>query len=332
MPTSAPIDTHHDPVPLPTVRRKKANSITISYAGPSTRGRDEPKCSLCDTEPAILSISRESETSQPKLRLQTPPRRGGSLRRRFVIGGRSSPQRGPTTLQQENQCALDRMDAHRRLHSAECGQLLPRPRRHTTEIVDPLEDGFLSNVDSSPLRTLTWPKRDASIRLSQKLPRKVEQHKSPPAVSQRASIESQLRSTAPPSAWSSRTQQLVKEKLGQNRLPEADTMSTLPSITSSTTLSTVTVPLEMVSITNKQTRRVNEGFEVLPAGTFDTGPTIKILGPWPATVADRPSVMKKPNKLRKRSRAGSTSSASSFGSQKSEDPRSENIRLRQSVC
>ena len=254
------------------------------------------------------------------------------MRRRFVIGGRSSPHRRQTTVQQENQSAIDRMDAHRRLHSAECGQLLPRPRRHTTEINDALEDEYTSDADSSPLRTLTWPKRDNSVRLSQKLPRKAEQHESPQAVPQTASIETQVHSTAPPSAWTSRTQELMKSMLGENRLPEADSMSTVPSMTSSTTLSTVTSPIEMVSITNKQTCRINDGFEVLPAGTLDRDPAFKILGLWPATIADRPSVIRKPIKLRKRSRSGSTSSASSFGSLKPENPRSENIKLRQSVC
>ena len=314
------------------MKRKKANSITISYAGPSTSIKAEYRCALCETDPDNLLMSEESEKSRPKLRLQTPPRRARSLRRRFVIGGGSSPHNAHTSLQQENQSAIDRMNAHRRLHSAECGQLLPRPRRHTTEISDSTEKGSASDEDASPLRNLSWPKRDNSVRLSQKLPQKAEKHMSPPVVSQKASVETPQLSSAPPSAWTSRTGELMKGKLGENRLPEADTFSTLPSMTSSTTLSTVTAPIQMVSITNKQTRRINNGFELLPAGTFDRDPSFKVLSLWPATVADRPSAKRKPSKLQKRSRSDSISSGSSFGSQKSENPGSENIRVSQSVC
>ena len=276
-------------------------------------------------------MSGDSEASQHKLRLQTPPRRAGSLRRRFVIGGRSSPHTSETYLQDDNRSAIERMDAHRKLHSAECGQLLPRARRHTTEISDGVEDRAATYDKPEPPRIASWPTRTNSVRLGPKLPQKAERRVSPPAVSQRASIENHPPPNTCPSAWTNRTQDLVTEKLSENWPLHLSQSSTLPSMTSSTTLSTITGPIEPASIPSTRTRKINEGFEVLPAGIFEREPSFKILGLWPAPIADRTNAGKKPNKLQKRSRSGSASSTSSFGSQKTDEQKSENIRLRHSV-
>ena len=220
------------------------------------------------------------------------------------------------------------MDAHRKLHTAECGQLLPRGRRHTTEVVGNVEDRYTSDAESFPPRTLSWPSRQNPVRLSQKLPKKAERRTSPPAVPQRASFETQSLSKACPSAWTSRTHELLQEKLTENRSVQPDDVSTLPSMTSSTTLSTVIASAEPVSIPNTQTRKINSGFEVLPAGTHEKESPFKILGLWPGNAIIE---KKKHNKLQKRARSGSVSSLSSFGSGHSEERRFEQLRLRRTV-
>jgi hypothetical protein len=276
-----------------------------------------------------LPISSDSEVAQPRLRLQTPPKRTGSLRHKFVIGGRPNLQQTQAGLQEEDQSAIDRMNAHRKLHYAESGQLLPRARRHTTEIPGCREDTSADDESASPTRTLSWPATENSVRLSQKLPRKPEKRTSPPAIPHRASIEAKPPQKACPSAWTNKTQGLLNERLAANRSSKTDT--SLPSLYSSTTLSSTAPTRDVVSIPNSQIRKINEGFELLPAGTLEKEPEFRIMGLWPATIAGKPSKKEKPNKLQKRCRSGSASTTSS-SSRKAEDLNSEDFVLRHTVC
>jgi hypothetical protein len=293
------------------------------------KSREETRCPACDTDATGLGFSRDSEATQPRLLLHITRERAGSLRRKYTIGGRSSPQMILADSQDIQQSAIDRMDAHRRLHSAECGQLRPRARPNTTEMQASLEDRPVNQV-SHP-RATSWPTRENSVRLSQKLPKKPEQRTSPLAVPHRAAVESATSSKACPSAWTGRTQGLMKEKLSVNRVGQPDNLSTLPSMSSSTTLSTTSVLTEPLSFPNTQRRQVNNGFEVLPAGTLGKEPQVNTLGLWPATVADRPGAKKKRNKLQKRARSGSVSSISSSSSHTSKDRISLDFELRSAV-
>lgn len=324
-----------DPAPQPQSsmlhpRRKKANSLTISYTGNASRARDDT-CGFCKTDSSAVDFSGDFDAGLPKLRVQTSPQRNGSLRRRFVIGGRSDVRDPQLNRKEENRDLIDKMDAHRRLHSAECGQLIPRIRRHTTD-VDVASSDILGSEDSEyVLRTISWPPTDSSMRLGQTNLQKAERRVSPPAVPQHASIEAQPATKPCPSAWSSRTRQLMKEKLAENRLNSSIPNSTLPSMTSSSTLATKTAPTEDLSIPNTQARKVNEGFEVLPAGSLEKEPPVKIFGLRPTTLTAR-SDHKKPNKLRKRSRSVSTSSVSSCGSENAGDKYSRELEMRQTIC
>jgi hypothetical protein len=237
-----------------------------------------------------------------------------------------------------DQDTVDRLDAHRRLHSAESGQLVPRTRRHTTDINAASSVTLGSAKNESPSRTTSWPPAEPAMRLGQNNPQKAERRISPPAVPQHASIEVPPAAKPCPSAWSSRTHHLMKEKLADERsraMPGAfaTASSTIPSTASTSTLDTTTAPTENLSIPNTQARKVNDGFEVLPAGTLDKeSSTVKILGLWPATVGARPS-QRKPNKLRKRSRSrsGSVSSIGSYGSEKDEETNIRVLATRQTI-
>ena len=222
------------------------------------------------------------------------------------------------------------MNAHRKMHSAESGQLIPRNRRHTADIPDYIEKRSMDDDVSS--RILSWPHRDKSIKLSQKLPKKAERRMSPPAVPHRASIEIDPPSKVCPSAWTDRTQEFMNEKLAENRVPGAYVASTIASSGSSSTLSATTAPTEALSIPNTQTRKINDDFEVLPAGTLAKEPLVKSFGLWPPPFVEKFNTKKKQNKLKKRVRSDSVSSVSSTGSQPIVDARAEGLALRRSVC
>jgi hypothetical protein len=291
-------------------------------------------------ESSAPDLSRDPDEIIAKLRLQISPHRTGSLRRRFVIGGRNGVRDSDNKEKAVDQDTVDRLNAHRKLHSAESGQLMPRTRRHTTDINAPSSVTLGSAKNDSPSRTTSWPPTESAMRLGQNNPQKAERKISAPAVPQHASIEVPPAAKPCPSAWSSRTHQLMSEKLADERskpMPGAfvTSSSTIPSTASTSTLDTTTAPTENLSIPNTQTRKVNEGFEVLPAGTLDKeSSTFKILGLWPATVAARPN-QRKPNKLRKRSlsrsRSGSVSSISSYGSEKDEDTNVRVLETRQTI-
>jgi hypothetical protein len=75
----------------------------------------------------------------------------------------------------------------------------------------------------------------------------------------------------------------------------------------------------LVSIANTRSRKVNDGFEVLPAGTLEKEPKIKEFGTWHGS----PGSQKKPRKLQKRARSDSASQSSTASQRLS----SESFRL-----
>ncbi len=330
VPVSAPAAQIDERPSVPASRRKKANSITISYSGLSIPPKDDPSCCHCMTDSSGLPFSEDGSYVQTKLLLNTPPRRTGSLRRRFIIGGRSSGETIQDPLIEENRSAIDRMDAHRKLHSAECGQLIRRNRRHTSEMPDHTADSSSTEEDVA-LRTRSWPIRENSIRLGQRIPRKAEKQALPQAVPQHASIENKRLARPCPSAWTSRTHEIMKEKLAGDSEASGGAGTTLPSLDSNTTLSTITATSEPLSIPNTHTRKVNEDFEILPAGAFAPELSLKKLSRKPFTIAHPPNTQRKSRKLQKRVRSDSASSISSCDSSGADGRLSEDLGLRRTV-
>ncbi|KIX95650.1 uncharacterized protein Z520_08770 [Fonsecaea multimorphosa CBS 102226] len=268
--------------------------------------------------PAMTKDSLIPSPSKLQLRPITNLRSSGA--RKFVIGNRERKSQGlqrPESRSEPN--PLEGMEAHRRFHAAESGQLLPRNRRHTEMVLTPPFAPSLSDSedsDDSASRALSWPARNGSINLGKQFSRSVKRMEGPRPVPFRAFIESLPTTKAPPSAWTEKTQARVDAKI----LPSprtSDTGSntsrhTPSSSTSSMSVTTTTSPSDSISIVNTRSRKVNDGFEVLPAGTLEKGPKVKDFGARHEDVDMR----KKPNKLKKRSRSSSGSRRSSTESRR----------------
>ncbi len=213
---------------------------------------------------------------------------------------------------------LERMEAHRRFHAAESGQLIPRSRRHTDLVLTtPLAPSASDSddSDSSSSRALSWPSRSSNMNLGKQLSRQAKKMEGPRPVPFRAFVESLPNTKVPPSAWTDKTQARVDAKIPPPLPNTSDATSkgsthTPTSSTSSTSNTDPTSATESVSIANTRCRKINNGFELLPAGTLEKGPKVKEFG----TRTENTNDNKKPKKLRKRSRSSSASRRSSIES------------------
>jgi len=248
--------------------------------------------------------------------------------RKFVIGSRSkTPPRRQKGSAQSEVNPLERMEAHRRLHSAESGQLLPRDRRHsemaqTTTLAPFASDS--EDSDDSESRALSWPPRKGTMNLGKQLSRRVQRMEGPKPLPFRAFVESLPTSKPPPSAWTDKIQARLEAKVPSSKASNTTSnvsRHTPNSSTSSTTSATAPTssPSDLVSIANTRSRKVNDGFELLPAGTLEKGPRVKEFG----TCHDNMESHKKPKKLQKRSRSDSASRSST----ESYRPSSDRFRL-----
>jgi hypothetical protein len=245
--------------------------------------------------------------------------------RKFVIGNRAkySPRRQRGEVQSDVN-PLETMEAHRRLHSAESGQLLPRDRRHSdmtrTATLVPFSSDS-EDSDSSTSRAVSWPSRDSTMTLGKQLSRRVQKMEAPRRVPFRAFVESLPTSKPPPSAWTDRTQARMEAKIPSRSTTISKTSKHTPNSSMSSTSAT-SVPTSspaLASIANTRSRKVNNGFEILPAGTLEKGPKVKTFGSWHVNS----EAVKKPKKLQKRSRSDSASRSSS----ESWRPSSDSFRL-----
>lgn len=206
------------------------------------------------------------------------------------------------------------MNAHRRLHSAEQGQLIPRVRPHSEDNARvETEYCTCNDRDGSPARAISWPTND-NVRLSKRTKPKPAITVDPPVVQQTSAVDS-LPSPKPcPSAWTGRTQEMLEEQLTRN-VSMGESIVT-PSLCSDATVTTAVTADDPISIENKTSRKINQGFEILPAGSLQKEADLKVIEVWPAVipeVGDRT----RPKKLQKRHRSSSVSSRESRSSSES---------------
>lgn len=312
-----------------------AQSTLISglvFPGVSPPLRDSGICL-----PRYTGIRRPAQdklkTSPSKLVLRSTTNRPSSGGRRFVIGNRQRHTPGHHRDQvQSDVNPLEWMEAHRRFHAAESGQLIPRGRRHTDMVLTtPLAPSASDSEDSdsSSNRVLSWPPRTANMNLGRQLSHRVKRMECPQPVPFRAFVESLPTPKAPPSAWTEKTQAKIEAKTPtrtdmkvSNSSRASDTISktsthTRNSSTSSTSVTIPNSPTDLPSIPSTRYRKINDGFEILPAGSLEKEPRVKEFGTWHE---NSKTSKKKSKKLQKRARSDSESRRSSVESHRlSED-------------
>lgn len=228
--------------------------------------------------------------------LQTPCQVG---RRRIVIGGRAASQENsdkPLVAIVSN--SIERMQAHRRQLSAETGQLQRRVRRvlsASSKLAAAAAPPSDNSSDYTDPKTASLPSSKSE---SSATPLNIR----PDVVPLPSFVEGDSGLTrAPPTAWTQRTGDLVGEKLEEAK------SKTLPS--------TVSLTPANLSHLNENHRIVNEGFEVLPAGTLAKPAAVKEFGLRPdqsiKLVSDGDAKPVRKLQKRNRSRSGSRSRRSS---------------------
>ncbi|KPI43859.1 uncharacterized protein AB675_6441 [Cyphellophora attinorum] len=319
----APRPPHDEPAESPEAhpaRRKKTNSITINYSGPSSRARSaavgaeaEKQTLLTETSytTAPSQYSSSADGSTTKMRVRVSPKRDSGLRK-FVIGGRSHTVASKAVPPVDHTDVIRRMEAHRRLHSAESGQLTPRLRPKSEDNATVVTDYCACDEDSSSSGYRTKPKTVSQTSIQ----------------SRAGIIEGRAPTKLPPSAWTRRTRELLDESM-MRQVSVATTVDTAPSLCSDTTYSTAVPNIELGPIENKHARKVNDGFEILPAGTFSKEPEVNVLSVWPDVLIGTDDSHRKGKRLKKHKRATSNNSQASRSS--SESQRSGRFALMHAV-
>ncbi|KAL2399752.1 hypothetical protein ABEF93_000285 [Exophiala dermatitidis] len=318
-----------DPPPETSSLRKK-KTLVISYNRPYMRS--ESTSVVPGYTAAGYTATQASQDkfrrSSSKLHLRSITNRPVSGGRKFVIGGRHRSSPGYKRAETQSEAnPLERMEAHRKFHAAESGQLLPRDRRHTDLVLTtPLAPSLSDSDDDGSIssRALSWPSRIGDMNLRVQLSRKAQKVEGPRPVPFRAFVESLPPTKAPPSAWTDKTQArldaaIPSSSTGSDTNSKASMHTPKSSISSSVTTAPTSIA-DSVSIASIRTSKVNDGFEVLPAGTLARGPSVKEFGLWPENVR----APTKPKKLQKRSRSNSGSRRSSTESRRFSD---ESFRL-----
>ncbi|EXJ85904.1 hypothetical protein A1O1_06273 [Capronia coronata CBS 617.96] len=324
-----------DPPPGTSSMKQKRKTLIISYNGPYIRSESAGTVPGKVALPLIGYTAVDSATPQAKpgsspykMHLRSIASQPSSGSRRFVIGSRQMGSAGYRRAETKSDChPLERMEAHRKFHAAESGQLLPRDQRHTdliltSPLAPSLPDG--EDNDSLPARALSWPSRIEDMNLGKQQSRKALRLEGPRPVPFRAFVESLPSTKAPPSAWTQKTQAKLNANMstsskGSDTNSKTSTHTPKSSISSSVT-SASTSRTDSISIPSTRARKINDGFEVLPAGTLAKGPSVKEFGLWPENV----KAINKPNKLRKHSRSDAGSRRSSTESRRFSD---ESFRL-----
>lgn len=231
-------------------------------------------------------------------------------------------ERTPTTKK-----ALARMEAHRKFHAAESGQLQPRSRQsdersksssHKRSISDSNSTGEQENS-----RAVSWPITAGEVLIDVQAPQKVQTKTSPPVVPFRAFVEMhpppKTLPTTPPSAWTDKTQGLLDEKLEAVQIPKKKIVIKNDGNNGGETpkkqlyvVTNRTSPKQQPDRTSQlstQSRKVNSGFEVLPAGSLEKeeGTLTKEFGYLTQALREA-SNDSKPRKLQKRDRSKSRDS------------------------
>lgn len=211
------------------------------------------------------------------------------------------------------------MEAHRKFHAAESGQLQPRLRsldekslghKHSTS------DHTASDHEST--RAVSWPITSGEVLVDFTAPQKTKIKVSPLIVPFRAIVEthqpSKISVKVPPSAWTDRTQGMLEEKLESQGPKKRITIKNDRTDKDAKELFTVTnrnnaeVEQETASLLGTQVRRINKGFEVLPAGSLGRSELTKDFGYEKESIQETSHDTSRPRKLQKKSRSRSRES------------------------
>lgn len=215
------------------------------------------------------------------------------------------------------------MEAHRKFHAAESGQLQPRPRAVVEEKASRHKHSSSDSwvVEPEPNRAVSWPITPGEVLVDFNAPQKVQTMTSPHVVPFRAFVEMhpppKAPPKAPPSAWTDRTQGMLDEKLEAQIPKKRITIKNNYAGRNAGNLYTVVNEGEdkdedeNFTLLGTQLRRVNKGFEILPAGSLREASSIKDFG-YAAEPLRETSNASKPRKLQKRSRSKSTEGRTSL--------------------
>lgn len=226
-------------------------------------------------------------------------------------------ERTPTTRK-----ALDRMEAHRKFHAAESGQLQPRLRSLDEKSLGHKHTNSDYTVsDHETTRAVSWPITSGEVLVDFSAPQKIKTKTSPRVVPFRALIETHQPSKpsvkAPPSAWTERTQGMLEDKLESQAPKKRITIKNDHADNDVKELHTVTNrnntkdDEETASLLGTQIRRINKGFEVLPAGSLGRPEPTKDFGYEKESVREIFNETSRPRKLQKKSRSRSRDSQKS---------------------
>ncbi|KAK5956528.1 hypothetical protein OHC33_002013 [Knufia fluminis] len=289
--------------------RRRSVTIRATSRGGATAG-ETAQSDAGQVRQETQQKQRSRVSTDPLPETPTHERRGRTL----VVGGPAAEsimlERTPTIRK-----ALDRMEAHRRFHAAESGQLQPRLRfteeksfghKHSAS------DSFF--VDTETTRAVSWPITPGEVLVNFNAPQKVQTMTSPHVVPFRAFVEMhpppKSSPKAPPSAWTDRTQGMLDEKLEAQAPKKRITIRNNHAGKNARELYTLTNNEEdkdedeNFSLLGTQLRRINKGFEILPAGSLDEPSPVKDFGYSKEPLREK-SNDSKPRKLQKRSRSRS---------------------------
>lgn len=299
-----------------TIRAMSTQDLTSTSAKNGTREEFAFPVSIANGILGEMNVCSSSSARTRKSRVSTDPGTSTPIHehrgRTVVIGGSStnssSLERTPTTKK-----ALARMEAHRKFHAAESGQLQPRsppfeeskPRhKHTNS------DSILPGHEAA--RAVSWPITPGeALIIDFNAPQKVQTMKSPPVVPFRAHIETHTTTKTAPSAWTNRTQGMLDEKLEvqdtKRKITTVNNDTGKPQREASAIANQKAAKKEeeTVSLLGTQQRRVNSGFEILPAGTLYDEHFAEEFGFLKQPLRETSNETAKPRKLQKRNRSNS---------------------------
>lgn len=195
----------------------------------------------------LRPVEHHSSHLEPYVTPTIPPKRV----RRYIIGGHSGSfctedKEERLVLTPHNLEALDRMEAHRRFHAAESGQLLPRKHRKTKSSGSGSSSQFSALTENKHFnnqRSVSWPVAKKEVIVNMTVPHgKPQRRVSPAAIPYSASVEQHPPPKSCPSAWTDRTSELMNEKLGTNSRSTTYIITGSPrshsvSVSSATTMS-----------------------------------------------------------------------------------------------
>jgi hypothetical protein len=209
-------------------------------------------------------------------------------KRHIVIAGRPLPKqsldKSPVPITSNS---IERMRAHRKQLSAETGQLERRVRRVSSASSKLAAPASASDSGSDITNPRAVSRPSSKSESSATLPGVRREVIPLPSF-----VEGNFGSKrAPPTAWTQKMDELVEEKIAESK-------SRTPTLTP-----------ENLSHLNKTHRKVNDGFEILPAGALAKPAPLKEFGLWPEhSIKFMPDNETRPmRKLQKRNRSHSGS-------------------------